>query len=75
MGRAKKDRINGKGFVKTYQENTGNMSKVMELLLCFMGPMSWQTLVALCIVMAKVQLLRCSLHQPYQGTLSFSHWD
>lgn len=47
MGRAKKDGINGKGLVKTYQESTGNMSKVIELLLCFMGPMSCQTLVAL----------------------------
>lgn len=75
MGRAKKDGINGKGLVKTYQESTGNMSKVIELLLCFMGPMSCQTLVALCVVTAKVQLLCCSLHQPYQGTLSSSHWN
>lgn len=73
MGRAKKDRINGKVLVKIYQESTGNMSEVTELLLCFMGPMSCQTLIALCFVMAEVQLLCCSLHQPYQETLSFSH--
>lgn len=51
------------------------MSKVIDLLLCFMGPMSHQTLIALCFVTAKAQQLCCSLHQPYQETLSFSHWN
>lgn len=37
MGRERKDRINGMVSVKTYQESTGN---IIELLLCFTGPMS-----------------------------------